>query len=352
MEEQGDTVYNETENPTPMIVEHIDRKGRRVFRLKGMKKQTPGLKTRPKYLAEDFNFNIFNVWRAVVLECMATALFVFFATGSVVAVNTYPDQLVTAAANVLAAVIQGYSIATLVYAVAHTTGGHLNPAVTLSLMTSGHIGFIRGFLYIASQVIGGIIGSGLLKAVIPSSYERTLGATDISKGVTPGIGFLLEFILTFMLLFTIFGTAINTQSTTSGSHVLAPLPIGFAVTIGVVIAYSFTGGSLNPARSFGPAVVQGIWTAHWIYWAGPMGAGLVVGLLERYVFLVQVSDRKKEDSPNKVETATGNRTGRVQTRQDLKEIEGEEEYDSEDEYVSEEQFFDDVSSYYAGSAAI
>jgi len=313
MEEVGDSTMTVKEAPVPVLVEHIDRKGRRVFKLHGMKKQSPGLKTRPKYFTEEFN--IFKVWRSIVLEFMATTLFVFFACGSVVANNSYLTEQITPAANVLAAVVQGYAIATLVYAIAHTSGGHINPAVTVSLVASGHVGLIRGAFYIAAQIVGGICGAGLLAAVIPNGFEGGLGATDISNNVTPGEGFLFEFIMTFMLIFTVFGTAINTESTVNGSHVLAPLPIGFAVAIGVGIAYTFTGGSLNPARSFGPAVIKGHWHVHYIYWCGPIGAGLVVGLLERYVFLVEVDHTKQQES------VKGNSTGRVQTKEDLREIE-------------------------------
>eukprot|EP01111_Echinosteliopsis_oligospora_P019624 TRINITY_DN957_c0_g1_i1.p1 TRINITY_DN957_c0_g1~~TRINITY_DN957_c0_g1_i1.p1 ORF type:complete len:348 (-),score=99.94 TRINITY_DN957_c0_g1_i1:91-1134(-) len=347
MEEHGDTAAHEVNNTVPVVVEHFDRKGRRVFKIKGMRKQSPGLKTRPKYFTEEFN--IFKVWRAVVVEFIATALFVFFACGSVIAVGSYPDNRVTIAANLLAAVIQGYAIATLVYSIAHTSGGHINPAVTASLMASGHVGFIRGSLYIIAQVIGGIAGAGLLKAVIPAPFEDTLGATDLSNRITPGEGFVFEFIMTFMLIFTIFGTAINTESTVNGSHVLAPLPIGFAVTIGVGIAYTFTGGSLNPARSFGPAVVGGHWHVHYIYWLGPLGAGVVVGLLERYIFLIEVDHTKKADTPS--ESVKGNSTGRVQTRDDLREIE-QGEYFEDDEVIEEEVIQEVVTVIPAGDAAV
>jgi len=229
------------------------------------------------------------------MEFIATGLFVFYACGSVVAASMY--DLPTAATNLLAAITQGFAIATFVYAISHTSGGHINPAVTIGLMVTKHIGILRGVTYILAQITGGILGAGLLKAVLPNAVEGNLGTTTLGNGIDQGQGFLFEFILTFTLLFTIFGTALSKEAGASGTHTLAPLPIGFAVLIGVAIAFNFTGGSLNPARTFGPAIWSSTWTHHWIYWVGPLSGALAAGLLQRFVFLQQLTPSESERGP-------------------------------------------------------
>jgi len=268
--------YNASHLRTRLVLNHPIHTKAEVYRAKI-----------PKFLRSSYDQGgevpFFSVWRAILLEYIATGLFVFYACGSVVVATVISLQ--SAATPLSAAISQGFAIATFVYAISHTSGGHINPAVTLALSISGHMGIFRGLFYILAQLVGGITGAALLSAILPGEFDSTLGSTVPATQISLFQALLCEFIITFTLLFTIFGTAINKAGSASGTHSLAPLPIGFAVLIGVSIAFSITGGSMNPARSFGPAVVSGTWTNHWVYWIGPMGAALAVGLLERYILL-------------------------------------------------------------------
>jgi len=106
----------------------------------------------------------------------------------------------------------------------------------------------------------------------------------------------MEFIVTSLLLFVVVSTAVDRACK---APKLAPIPIGFALAAGVSIAGTFTGGSLNTARTFGPAVVGGDWRAQWIYWCAHFGGAIIVGLVYRFVFL---TGPLPEDRPRDLRT--------------------------------------------------
>eukprot|EP00850_Spirogloea_muscicola_P005028 SM000022S07242 [mRNA] locus=s22:718314:719223:- [translate_table: standard] len=98
------------------------------------------------------------------------------------------------------------------------------------------------------------------------AVQDSLGATTVSPNISSGQAFLLETILTFMFVLVVFGTAVDPK----GPGSIAPLCIGLALIAGFLIAVPLTGGSFNPARSFGPAVWASEYDSHWVYWFGPL----------------------------------------------------------------------------------
>ena len=120
------------------------------------------------------------------------------------------------------------------------------------------------------------------------STATGLGILDSSVGDGAGAGLLLEGVLTFALVFVIFATAIDPKGLTH----LAPMAIGLMVMVDHLIGVPMTGASMNPARSFGPAVVANVWTDHWIYWLGPLIGAALAALIYEFVFL----QREEEDS--------------------------------------------------------
>ncbi|KAK4881162.1 hypothetical protein RN001_004481 [Aquatica leii] len=165
-------------------------------------------------------------------------------------------------------------------AIGHVSGGHINPAVTAGMMVSQNISILKGLLYIVVQCLGAIAGSGLLMASIPEKYHGTsMGITDLS--IPAGNGILVEVMLGFVLVFTVFGVCdVNRHETKPA----AALAIGCAVVVGHLATVDYTGSSMNPARSFGAAVLKNHWDNHWIYWIGPIIGGILAGLLYKYVF--------------------------------------------------------------------
>ncbi|KAH7295860.1 hypothetical protein KP509_27G068900 [Ceratopteris richardii] len=224
-------------------------------------------------------------WRAACAEFIGTMLFVYLGCGSVVATGML--SLGMSASRLIAiALAHGLAIAFLAGATGAISGGHLNPAVTLGFVVAGKETLLRAGLYIAAQLLGGVIGAALLKDATPKFWEGALGSHNISHGVYPSQALLMEIMLTFTLIFVIFGVAVDRR----GPGVIAPIPIGFAVLVDHLVGVPYTGASMNPARSFGPAFVSGAWSNNfWIYWFGPCIGATLASALYRYVFLEPVT---------------------------------------------------------------
>lgn len=121
----------------------------------------------------------------------------------------------------------------------------------------------------------------MLLATIPGAADTNLGAHALGPDVSVGMGLLMEIVITFALVFVIFATAVDPR----GMGNLAPLAIGLTVLADHLLAVPITGASMNPARSFGPALVSGEWAGHWLYWAGPLLGGALAGLVYQIAFI-------------------------------------------------------------------
>lgn len=233
-----------------------------------------------------------KTWKAAFAELIAVLLFVFVGAGSVVVVVGVLGLSPGADSGALVAIAlaHGLAIATLVAATAKISGGHVNPAVTFAAVVTGRMKLGPGVLYIGGQLIGAVIGALLLDLLIKSSFTdaANLGAHGINKDVLEGAGagLVVEIVLTFVLVFTIFATAMDPK----GMGNLAPIAIGLAVLIDHFVGVPLTGASMNPARSFGPALIAGEWDDHWIYWIGPLAGGAAAGLVYYFVYLLNADD--------------------------------------------------------------
>nr|APA28756.1 aquaporin 2B [Bemisia tabaci] len=188
----------------------------------------------------------------------------------------------------------GLIIATMVQSIGHVSGCHINPAVTCGLAISGHISLIKAVLYIVVQCLGAVCGAIILSEISPSSgfgKGGNLGVTTVSAELSAKQGFIVEAIITFVLILVVQSVCDVRRTDLKGSVGVA---IGFAITCCHLAAIKYTGASMNPARSFGPALVSGIWDNHWVYWAGPILGGVVAGLIYTGVF--RVTKGSEEDS--------------------------------------------------------
>ena len=233
--------------------------------------------------ADDLNQ---RTWRAVFAEFVATLLFVFIGSGAVVGVVGVLGRPPTEDIGALVAIAlaHGLAIAVLVAATARISGGHVNPAVTFAAVITGRMKAGPGVLYIAAQLAGAVVGALLLKVVLVSSVEGNLGAHALNDSALSSdfAGLLVEIILTFVLVFTVFAVAMDPR----GPSNLAPIAIGLAVLIDHFVGVPLTGASMNPARSFGPALVANSWDDHWVYWIGPLTGGALAGLVYYFVYLM------------------------------------------------------------------
>ena len=221
-----------------------------------------------------------NAWRQCLAEFFATGLFVFIGAGAVAASGIASSGGLDTGRLVAIALAHGLAICLLAYSVGHISGGHLNPAITIAAIINGKISWIRGNMYIAGQIAGGIVAALILMAVIPDVNEGNLGAHGLGEGVSVGMGFSVELIFTFLLSFVVFATAMDKRS----HGVMAPVAIGITVAVVHLVAVPLTGAGINPARSLGPAIASGFWTDHWIYWVAPILGAIVGGTLYQLIF--------------------------------------------------------------------
>jgi aquaporin TIP len=223
----------------------------------------------------------------VLAEFIGTLLFVFIGAGSVVVVTgvigSSPGIGGDPAALTAIAIAHGLAIAVVVAGTASISGGHVNPAVTFGAVITGQIKLTKGVLYVAAQLAGAVVGALLVQAAVVSSFEGNLGAHGLNLDVVDGkgAGVLVEAVLTFVLVFTVFATAVDPKRATTW----APMAIGLAILIDHFAGVPLTGASMNPARSFGPALVADVWDNHWVYWAGPLLGGGLAALIYAGAFM-------------------------------------------------------------------
>jgi len=222
---------------------------------------------------------------AVIAEYVAMTLFVVIGCGSAMAVAGEPGWVLQVAMSF------GLGITALVYAIGHFSGGHINPAVTLGLVIAGKCSVLQGSLNFLAQLCGSITGAALLMGMFPEEKDKTggLGANAVQAGWGKFNAFIAEFIGTFLLMFVVFQTAINPAS--KANREMAALAIGLAVFLAHCVLIPIDGCSINPARSFGPAVVRklcysknsGSFEDMWVFWAGPLLGAAGAALLSTKV---------------------------------------------------------------------
>lgn len=208
--------------------------------------------------------------RRALAEAVGTFALVTGGCGAIV-VNTATGAL----GHVGVAASFGLVIMVMIAALGHVSGAHFNPAVTLAFAWIRHFPWRDVPLYIAGQLLGAVGGALVLRAFFGTAGR--IGAT-LPAG-PPLQAFGLEILLTAVLMFVITSVATDTRAVGQ----LAALAIGGTVALDALWGGPVTGASMNPARSFGPALVSELWQGHWIYWLGPLigatlGAALYQGL--------------------------------------------------------------------------
>lgn len=219
--------------------------------------------------------------KAYLAEFIATLLFVFAGVGSAIAyIKVTSDAALDPAGLLAVAVAHAFALFVGVSMAANISGGHLNPAVTFGLAVGGHITILTGFLYWIAQLLGSTVACLLLKVVTNGMAVPTHG---VASGLNGFEGVVMEIVTTFALVYTVYATAADPKKGSLGT--IAPIAIGFIVGANILAAGPFSGGSMNPARSFGPAVVTGDFSQNWIYWVGPLIGGGLGGLIYGDVFI-------------------------------------------------------------------
>lgn len=213
-----------------------------------------------------------TIAKRAIAEVIGTFILVFLGCGSAVALTGAVAADSAALQFTGIALGFGLGIAGAIYAVGHISGGHLNPAVSVALTIIGR--FKAGDLpaYIGAQVVGAILAALALKGAFPDA--DTLGNNSLADGVSVGSGLLAEVVMTAIFLFVIVSVATDRRVTPG----FAALAIGLTLAAIHLVGIPLTGTSVNPARTFGPALVAGEWDHFWIFLVGPL-AGAAIGAL-------------------------------------------------------------------------
>jgi aquaporin PIP len=234
-----------------------------------------------------------SFYRAIIAEFIATLLFLYITVLTVIGYKSQSDTTRggddCGGVGILGiAWAFGGMIFVLVYCTAGISGGHINPAVTFGLFLARKVSLVRAILYMVAQCLGAICGCGLVKAFQRADYTRYGGgANELSVGYSKGTGLAAEIIGTFVLVYTVF-SATDPKRSARDSHVpvLAPLPIGFAVFMVHLATIPITGTGINPARSFGAAVMYGktkAWDDQWIFWVGPFIGAAIAAFYHQFI---------------------------------------------------------------------
>jgi aquaporin Z len=217
--------------------------------------------------------------------CLAEAIGTFYLcfAGIAAIVSTAPP-ISSGAGLVGIALAHGLAVSVAVSVFGGISGAHFNPAVTCGMLVTGRIAPQMAGLYVVAQLVGAVLAAAACKLVFPSQAVEAadLGIPLPAKWASTGTVLFVELVLTFLLLTSIFGTAVDER----GKAVkIGGFGIGLTVAFDILAAGPVTGASMNPARSFGPALVHGHWDWHWCYWLAPIAGGCAASLVYHHVLL-------------------------------------------------------------------
>ena len=226
-----------------------------------------------------------NALKKYVAEFIGTFVLVFFACGTAVVVGC---DTANGAGYLLTALAFGLVIVAMAYSIGNVSGCHINPAVSIAMLVSGKMSFCDFIGYIIAQFAGAIAGAAALKGVVGMAgiEDKTggLGTNGLAGGsVTASL--IIEVILTFVFVIAILGV---TSKVENGN--VAGLVIGLSLTLVHILGIAFTGTSVNPARSFGPALLVGgkALSNVWVFIVAPLAGGVLAALV--YKFLAPKKD--------------------------------------------------------------
>jgi len=205
--------------------------------------------------------------RRAFAEAIATFALVFAGCGAIV-VNSQRDD---ALGTVGIAAVFGLVILAMIYATGHLSGAHINPAVTLAFTATRHFPLRDAAAYIPAQLAGATLGALVLRLTwdgTPADLGATVPTVDASSAL------VYELVMTAFLMFVIVAVATDTRAVGAA----AAIAVGATVGLDALFGGPVTGASMNPARSFGPALVADQWHEFWIYILGPL-AGALVGAI-------------------------------------------------------------------------
>ena len=237
-----------------------------------------------------------NLSKRSLAEFIGTFWLVFGGCGSAVLAAAFPSLGIGFVGVALAF---GLTVLTMAFAIGHISGCHLNPAVSIGLVTGGRFSASDLPAYIAAQVLGACAASGVLYFIASgkTGFDLSTGFASNGYGVhSPGgyslvACFIAEVVLTMFFLFIILGS--TDRRAPKG---LAPIAIGLGLTLIHLISIPVTNTSVNPARSTAPAIFVGGWALSqlWLFWVAPLAGGIIGGVIYRVLFAEETTSQPSE----------------------------------------------------------
>jgi aquaporin TIP len=212
--------------------------------------------------------------RRASAEFVGTFALVLIGAGSIAFARTFTDI----------GLANGLVIAVMVSAVGHISGGHFNPAITLGFLVTRRMAASLAVAYWIVQLGAAVLAALFLKWVLPAdAVTRTnLGSPSLGEGVTAGQGVVIEAVLTFFLVWVVFATVADPRG---AFKQIAGLAIGLTITFDILMGAALTGAAMNPARAFGPQLVDNDWSDFWVWYVGPLAGGVIAAVLYELLYL-------------------------------------------------------------------
>jgi MIP family channel proteins len=227
-----------------------------------------------------------DILRRSLAEFIGTFALVFVAAGTIAAASLTGD---VDPSSLTVALAYGLVVAVMVSAVGHISGGHFNPAVTLAFFVTRRLAVSLTIAYLIVQLAAAAAAALLIRWIFPGESAESVrhGAPAIDPGIGTAEALVVEALLTFFLVWVVFATAADIRGTFKA---IAGLGIGLAITFGVLVGDPLTDAMMNPARAFGPQLIDSSWDDFWVWYAGPILGGAIAALVYELVYLREPSE--------------------------------------------------------------
>jgi|Deesub1362B_J571_1020462.scaffolds.fasta_scaffold00232_42 glycerol uptake facilitator protein len=232
----------------------------------------------------------YSLGQRFIAEVIGTYLLVFLGAGSVITFASTLGFESPSASLVGIGFAFAIAVAMAIYTLGHISGCHINPAVTIGLAVIKRFPTKEVVPYVVAQLIGAVLASGTHLAIY--GYETAqrvhFGLTEPGTIIAgnPGIATINEIVMTFILMWAVMGIAVSGRAPPGWAG------WGIGLTVGALIWWGgpISGSSMNPARTFGPAVFSGVWATNWVYWVGPIVGAIIAALIYEYLFIRGAKD--------------------------------------------------------------
>jgi MIP family channel proteins len=227
---------------------------------------------------------VYSLTQKLLAEFIGAFALIFFSIGAICADQYLRTAGQPAIGMLGTAIAYGLAYAIMAAAVAHISGGLLNPAVTIGFWVTRRLSTLQALFYCIAQLLGAVAATYVLIAIVPDTVWSSMGRGImlLAPDFTRLHAMVLESVMTFFLVFVVFATFVDAGG---ALNKLSSFAIGLTVTASVLFGGPFTGAAINPARAFGPALAARYWTNQGVYWVGPLLGGVLAAVIYDRLFL-------------------------------------------------------------------